>query len=120
MRLPRQRCQRRAAERSAIASESEPADRRGLERDGADATARTAEGDRPGMPELPNQRAQAGLGRLRLLREELVSRIARIESMGIQTIRSVINPDKLRHLGPLADVRGILRARRDERARCSS
>jgi RNA polymerase sigma-70 factor (ECF subfamily) len=27
----------------------------------------------------------------------------------IQTVRSVINPDKLRHLGPLADVRGLLR-----------
>ncbi len=26
----------------------------------------------------------------------------------VQTIRSVINPDKLRHLGPLADVRGLL------------
>jgi RNA polymerase sigma-70 factor (ECF subfamily) len=32
----------------------------------------------------------------------------------VQTIRSVINPDKLRHLGPLADVRGMLRARREE------
>jgi RNA polymerase sigma-70 factor, ECF subfamily len=31
----------------------------------------------------------------------------------VQTIRSVINPDKLRHLGPLADVRGLLRARRE-------
>jgi RNA polymerase sigma-70 factor (ECF subfamily) len=32
----------------------------------------------------------------------------------VQTIRSVINPDKLRHLGPLADVRGLMsqRARR--------
>jgi RNA polymerase sigma-70 factor, ECF subfamily len=27
----------------------------------------------------------------------------------VQTIRSVINPDKLRHLGPLADVEGLLR-----------
>jgi RNA polymerase sigma-70 factor (ECF subfamily) len=25
----------------------------------------------------------------------------------VQTIRSVINPDKLRHLGPLADVRSL-------------
>jgi RNA polymerase sigma-70 factor (ECF subfamily) len=33
----------------------------------------------------------------------------------IQTIRSVINPDKLRHLGPLADVQGILQAAREER-----
>jgi len=33
----------------------------------------------------------------------------------IQTIRSVINPDKLRHLGPLADVEGMLRAVREER-----
>jgi RNA polymerase sigma-70 factor (ECF subfamily) len=33
----------------------------------------------------------------------------------VQTIRSVINPDKLRHLGPLADVEGALRAIRAER-----
>ena len=33
----------------------------------------------------------------------------------IQTIRSVLNPDKLRHLGPLADVEGMLRAIREER-----
>jgi RNA polymerase sigma-70 factor, ECF subfamily len=33
----------------------------------------------------------------------------------IQTIRSVINPDKLQHLGPLADLRGILERHRDER-----
>jgi RNA polymerase sigma-70 factor, ECF subfamily len=31
----------------------------------------------------------------------------------VQTIRSVINPDKLRHLGPLADVRALLRDRRE-------
>jgi RNA polymerase sigma-70 factor (ECF subfamily) len=30
----------------------------------------------------------------------------------VQTVRSVINPDKLRHLGPVADVRAILRERR--------
>jgi RNA polymerase sigma-70 factor (ECF subfamily) len=29
----------------------------------------------------------------------------------VQTVRSVINPDKLRHLGPVADVRAILRER---------
>jgi RNA polymerase sigma-70 factor (ECF subfamily) len=29
----------------------------------------------------------------------------------VQTIRSIINPDKLRHLGPLADVRGLLKRR---------
>jgi RNA polymerase sigma-70 factor (ECF subfamily) len=29
----------------------------------------------------------------------------------VQTVRSVINPDKLRHLGPVADVRGLLRER---------
>ncbi len=27
----------------------------------------------------------------------------------VQTVRSVINPEKLRHLGPLADERGLLR-----------
>ncbi len=27
----------------------------------------------------------------------------------VQTVRSVINPDKLRHLGPVADVRALLR-----------
>jgi RNA polymerase sigma-70 factor (ECF subfamily) len=33
----------------------------------------------------------------------------------VQTVRSVINPDKLRHLGPLADVRAMLRERRERR-----
>jgi RNA polymerase sigma-70 factor, ECF subfamily len=32
----------------------------------------------------------------------------------IQTVRSVINPEKLGHLGELADVRALLRARRQE------
>jgi len=27
----------------------------------------------------------------------------------VQTVRSIINPDKLGHLGPLADVRALLR-----------
>lgn len=31
----------------------------------------------------------------------------------IQTVRSVINPDKLRHLGPLADVRAMLHRRQE-------
>jgi len=31
----------------------------------------------------------------------------------VQTVRSIINPDKLRHLGPLADVRALLRTRRE-------
>jgi RNA polymerase sigma-70 factor, ECF subfamily len=30
----------------------------------------------------------------------------------VQTVRSVINPDKLRHLGPVADVRALLREHR--------
>jgi RNA polymerase sigma-70 factor (ECF subfamily) len=30
----------------------------------------------------------------------------------VQALRSVINPDKLRHLGPVADLRGLLRAER--------
>jgi RNA polymerase sigma-70 factor (ECF subfamily) len=30
----------------------------------------------------------------------------------VHTVRSVINPDKLRHLGPLADVRSLLKQRR--------
>ena len=30
----------------------------------------------------------------------------------VQTVRSVINPDKLRHLGPVADVRALMRGRR--------
>ena len=29
----------------------------------------------------------------------------------VQTVRSVINPDKLRHLGPLADFRALLHSR---------
>jgi RNA polymerase sigma-70 factor (ECF subfamily) len=32
----------------------------------------------------------------------------------IQTVRSIINPDKLGHLGPLADVRALLRERRGQ------
>ena len=28
----------------------------------------------------------------------------------VQTVRSVINPDKLRHLGPLADIRAQMHA----------
>jgi RNA polymerase sigma-70 factor (ECF subfamily) len=32
----------------------------------------------------------------------------------VQTIRSVINPDKLGHLGPLADLRGLRRLRREQ------
>jgi RNA polymerase sigma-70 factor, ECF subfamily len=35
----------------------------------------------------------------------------------VQTIRSVINPEKLRHLGPVADVRALRRQRREERSR---
>jgi RNA polymerase sigma-70 factor, ECF subfamily len=34
----------------------------------------------------------------------------------VQTVRSVINPDKLRHLGPVADVRALLEERRRERS----
>jgi RNA polymerase sigma-70 factor, ECF subfamily len=30
----------------------------------------------------------------------------------VQTVRSVINPDKLHHLGPVADVWAMLRGRR--------
>ena len=30
----------------------------------------------------------------------------------VQTVRSAIDPDKLRHLGPVADVRALLRAHR--------
>jgi RNA polymerase sigma-70 factor (ECF subfamily) len=30
----------------------------------------------------------------------------------VQSVRSVINPDKLRHLGPVADVRELLREHR--------
>jgi RNA polymerase sigma-70 factor (ECF subfamily) len=30
----------------------------------------------------------------------------------VQTVRSVINPDKLQHLGPVADVRALMRERR--------
>jgi RNA polymerase sigma-70 factor (ECF subfamily) len=32
----------------------------------------------------------------------------------VQTIRSVVNPEKLAHLGPLADIRALLRRRRGE------
>jgi RNA polymerase sigma-70 factor (ECF subfamily) len=33
----------------------------------------------------------------------------------VQTVRGIINPDKLRHLGPLADVRALLHERRERR-----
>jgi RNA polymerase sigma-70 factor (ECF subfamily) len=32
----------------------------------------------------------------------------------VQTVRAIINPDKLGHLGPVADVRGLLRERREQ------
>jgi RNA polymerase sigma-70 factor, ECF subfamily len=32
----------------------------------------------------------------------------------VQTVRSIINPEKLRHLGPLADVRAMLHRRQEE------
>jgi RNA polymerase sigma-70 factor, ECF subfamily len=34
----------------------------------------------------------------------------------IQTLRSVINPDKLQHLGPVSDVSALRRRRTGERA----
>jgi RNA polymerase sigma-70 factor (ECF subfamily) len=34
----------------------------------------------------------------------------------VQTVRSVINPDKLRHIGPVADVRALLRRQREGEA----
>jgi RNA polymerase sigma-70 factor (ECF subfamily) len=34
----------------------------------------------------------------------------------VQTVRSFINPAKLRHLGPLADVRGLMRQRERSRS----
>jgi RNA polymerase sigma-70 factor (ECF subfamily) len=34
----------------------------------------------------------------------------------VQTVRGIINPDKLRHIGPVADIRGMLRSRREARA----
>ena len=34
-----------------------------------------------------------------------------IEGGVVHTVRSVINPDKLRHLGPLADVWGLLKGK---------
>jgi len=33
----------------------------------------------------------------------------------VQTIRAVINPNKLRHLGPLADLRALLQELRQQR-----
>ncbi len=35
----------------------------------------------------------------------------------VQTVRSIVNPDKLRHLGPLADVRALLQERSERRSR---
>jgi len=47
------------------------------------------------------------------------SRIVNVFSLDIvdgvvQTIRSVVNPDKLRHLGPIADLAGLIRQHRTE------
>src|SRR5581483_5625909 len=36
-----------------------------------------------------------------------------IEGGAVRAVRSVINPDKLRHLGPVADVRSLLRRSRE-------
>ena len=33
----------------------------------------------------------------------------------VQTVRSIVNPDELHHLGPLADVRALLHALRQRR-----
>ncbi len=38
--------------------------------------------------------------------------VLEIAGGAVQTIRSVINPDKLRHIGPVADVRELMRRRR--------
>ena len=38
-----------------------------------------------------------------------------VQAAAIQTIRSVINPDKLRHLGPVADVRALARGSEQQR-----
>ena len=33
----------------------------------------------------------------------------------VQTLRSIVNPDKLHHLGPVADVRALMRKARQSR-----
>jgi RNA polymerase sigma-70 factor (ECF subfamily) len=39
-----------------------------------------------------------------------VPRSSEVAEGAVQTVRFVINPDKLRHLGPVADVWALLRA----------
>jgi RNA polymerase sigma-70 factor (ECF subfamily) len=55
-------------------------------------------------------------GALFLDREGRLMYVMLIDVSGgaVQTVRSVINPAKLRHLGPLADVRGMLHRRQEK------
>jgi hypothetical protein len=69
-------------------------------------------------------RAEAGGEARRTARPHFVDREGRIGAVMsleiaegvIQTIRGITNPDKLAHLGPVADVRAILQQGRTERS----
>jgi RNA polymerase sigma factor (sigma-70 family) len=70
--------------------------------------------DRLGRIELRHVELNGGLGALAVGPDgRLISALV-VETDGgeIRTINSIVNPDKLAHLGPVADVKALLRARR--------
>jgi RNA polymerase sigma-70 factor (ECF subfamily) len=69
--------------------------------------------DRFGGVELRHAELNGGLGALSYDREgKLISAlILEVDGGEIQSVNSIVNPDKLAHLGPVADLRGLLRQR---------
>jgi RNA polymerase sigma-70 factor (ECF subfamily) len=62
-------------------------------------------------------------GAVFLDQEDRLVNVVALDILGgqIQTVRSIVNPDKLRHLGPVADVKELLRRRqRPDGARASN
>jgi RNA polymerase sigma-70 factor (ECF subfamily) len=55
-------------------------------------------------------------GALFLNREGRITNVMVLDIAGdaVRAVRSVINPEKLSHLGPVADVRGLLREHREQ------
>jgi RNA polymerase sigma-70 factor (ECF subfamily) len=52
-------------------------------------------------------------GAVFLDQEDRLVNVVALDILGgqIQTVRSIVNPDKLRHLGPVADIKELLRRR---------
>ena len=65
---------------------------------------------------IQRRRVNGQPGAVFLDREGRLTNVWSLDIVGgaVQTIRSVINPDKLQHLGPVADVRGLLGKRRQD------